>query len=87
MIGNGQRFGEDAGRVGATNEYLIKDEVLFALEVHMSEENLEVLITLDDPGEDAQDEDNFNHFQADDTVAHRPGQPYSPGSDAAGKRK
>jgi hypothetical protein len=53
----------------------------------MSEENLEVLITIDDPGEDAQDEDNFNHFQADDTVAHRPGQPYSPGNDAAGKKK
>jgi len=34
----------------------------------MSEEDLEVLITLDDPGEDAQDEDNFNHFQTDNTV-------------------
>ena len=45
----------------------------------MSEEDLEVLITLDDPGEDAQDEDSFNHFQADNTVAHRPGKPYSPG--------
>ena len=45
----------------------------------MSEEDLEVLITLDDPGEDAQDEENFKHFQADNTVAHRPGQPYTPG--------
>ena len=52
--------------------------MLFALEVHMSEEDLELLITLDDPGEDAEDEDAFNHFQADNTVAHRPGQPYSP---------
>ena len=43
----------------------------------MSEEELELLITLDDPGEDAQEEDNFNRFQADNTVAHRPGQPYS----------
>lgn len=43
----------------------------------MSEEDLEVLITLDDPGEDTQDEEIFNHFQADNTVAHRPGKPYS----------
>lgn len=44
----------------------------------MSEEDLELLITLDDPGEDAQDEANLNHFEADNTVAHRPGPPYSP---------
>jgi hypothetical protein len=31
----------------------------------MSEEDLELLITLDDPGEDALEEDTFNHFQAD----------------------
>ena len=41
----------------------------------MSEEDLELLITLDDPGEDDLEEDTFNHFQADNTVAHRPGQP------------
>jgi hypothetical protein len=28
----------------------------------MSEEELELLITLDDPGEDAQEEDTFNHL-------------------------
>jgi hypothetical protein len=48
--------------------------MLFALEVHMSEEDLEVLITLDDPGEDDLEEDTFHHSQADNTVAHRPGQ-------------
>ena len=48
--------------------------MLFALEVHMSEEDLEVLITLDDP-EDPEKEDTFHHLEADNTVAHRPGQP------------
>ena len=43
----------------------------------MSEEELESLITLDDPGEDTLEEDTFNHSQAGNTVAHRPGQPYS----------
>jgi hypothetical protein len=47
---------------------------VICLEVHMSEEDLEVLITLDDPGEDALEEDTFHHLQADNTVAHRPGQ-------------
>ena len=47
--------------------------MLFALEVHMSEEDLEVLITLDDP-EDPEKEDTFHHPQADNNVAHRPGQ-------------
>lgn len=41
----------------------------------MSEEDLELLITLDDPGEDALEEDTFNHFQAGNTVGYRPGQP------------
>ena len=40
----------------------------------MSEEDLEVLITLDDP-EDPEKEDTFHHLEADNTVAHRPGQP------------
>ena len=39
----------------------------------MSEEDLEVLITLDDPGEDTLEEDTF-HLQSDNSVAHRPGQ-------------
>ena len=43
----------------------------------MSEEDLEVLITVDDPGEDTLEEDTFNHSQAGDTAAHRAGQPYS----------
>jgi hypothetical protein len=41
----------------------------------MSEEDLEVLITLDDPGEDALEEDTFDHFQADNTVAYGLDQP------------
>ena len=47
--------------------------MLFALKVHMSEEELEVLITLDDPGEDTLEEDTFH--QADNTGAHRSPQP------------
>jgi len=35
----------------------------------MSEEELELLITLDDPGEDALEEDTFDHSQAGHTVA------------------
>ncbi len=38
----------------------------------MSEEDLEVLITLDDPGEDTLEEDTFH--QPDNTVTHRSGQ-------------
>jgi hypothetical protein len=49
--------------------------MLFALEVHMSEEDLELLITLDDPGEDTLEEDTFNHFQAGNTIAYPRGQP------------
>jgi hypothetical protein len=40
----------------------------------MSEEDLELLITMDDPGEDTLEEDTF-HLQADNTTAYRPGQP------------
>jgi hypothetical protein len=46
----------------------------------MSEQDLEVLITLDDPGEDDLEEDTFH--QADSTGAHRSIQP---GSDPPGK--
>jgi len=38
----------------------------------MSEEDLEVLITLDDPGEDTLDEDTF-HLESDNTVVRDPG--------------
>ena len=40
---------------------------LFALEVEMSEEDLEVLITLDDPGEDTLEEDTFHNHQVENT--------------------
>ena len=40
----------------------------------MSEEDLELLITTDDPGEDTLEEDTF-YDQADDTTARRSGQP------------
>ena len=39
----------------------------------MSEEDLELLITTDDPGEDTLEEDTF-HLQADHTTARRSGQ-------------
>ena len=47
----------------------------------MSEEDLDVLLTLDDPGEDTLEEDTFH--QADNTGEHRSSQP---ASDAAGKK-
>jgi hypothetical protein len=43
-------------------------------EIHLSEEDLQLLITLDDPW-DAQEEDTFNHLQAENIVAW-PGQPF-----------
>jgi len=58
------------------------DEFVFALDVHMSEQDLEVLITIDDPGEDALEEDTFH--QADSIGADRSTQP---GGDPAGKEK
>jgi hypothetical protein len=42
---------------------MIRDEV-FDFEVEMSEEDLELLVTLDDPGEDDLEEDTF-HNQAE----------------------
>jgi hypothetical protein len=42
-----------------------------SLEVHMSEEELEVLITLDDPGEDTLEEDTFHKKQR--SVGSAPG--------------
>ena len=43
----------------------------------MSEEDLELLITLDDPG-DEQEEDTFNH-QAENTLEFWLGKPYPEG--------
>ena len=51
----------------------------------MSEEDLELLITTDDPGEDTLEEDTF-HLQADDTTERRTGQPQQ-GGDASSKQK
>ena len=45
------------------------EESVFDLEVHMSEQDLEVLITLDDPGEDELGEDTFHNLQAENTPA------------------
>jgi hypothetical protein len=44
----------------------------------MSEENLEVLITLDDPG-DVPEEDTFNHLQAQNTLDYWLGQRFPAG--------
>lgn len=38
----------------------------------MSEEDLEVLVTLDDPGEDDLEEDTFH--QGEESITRRPGQ-------------
>ena len=51
----------------------------------MSDEDLELLITLDDP-EDPEKEDTFHNIEADNSVAHRPGQPQQ-GGDPTGKQK
>ena len=51
----------------------------------MSEENLELLITMDDPGEDTLEEDTF-YLQADKTTAGRSGQPQH-GGDPTSKQK
>lgn len=50
----------------------------------MSEEDLEVLITLDDPGEDALEEDTFHQADNSDANWSRPAQP---GGDPIGKPK
>ena len=44
----------------------------------MSEEDMELLITTDDPGEDTLEEDTF-HLKADKTTAGRSGQPQQSG--------
>jgi len=51
--------------------------MLVALEVHMSEEDLEVLITLDDPGEDNLEEDTFHGHKAENIS-----QPITQGDDS-----
>jgi hypothetical protein len=51
----------------------------------MSEEELELLITTDDPGEDTLEEDTF-HPQADIATAQRSGQPQQ-GGDPTRKQK
>ena len=42
--------------------------------IHMSEEDLELLITIDDPG-DLQEEDTFNHLPDENTLDFWLGQP------------
>ena len=51
----------------------------------MSEEDLELLISMDDPGEDTLEEDAF-HLQSDDMTARRSGQPQE-GGDPTSKQK
>ena len=50
----------------------------------MSEEDLELLVTLDDPGEDTLEEDTFH--QAVNAVEHWPRRPQQ-GGDATNKQK
>ncbi|HEV7395940.1 MAG TPA: hypothetical protein VGN86_05475 [Pyrinomonadaceae bacterium] len=51
----------------------------------MSEEDLEVLIAMDDPGEDTLEEDTF-HLQSDNLTARRPDQPQQ-GGDLTSKQR
>ena len=51
----------------------------------MSEEDLELLITTDDPGEDTLEEDTF-HPQSDNMTARRSGKPQE-GSDPISNQK
>jgi hypothetical protein len=51
----------------------------------MSEEDLEILVTLDDPGEDTLEEDTF-HLPPDHKTARRLGQPQRDG-DPTSKQK
>jgi hypothetical protein len=44
--------------------------------IQMSEEDLELLVTMDDPGEERQ-EDTFKHLQAEDTLQYWLGQTFS----------
>ena len=44
----------------------------------MSEEDLELLVTLDDPGEDDLKVDTFDHAQTGNTAAYLSGQPLPP---------
>ena len=59
--------------------------VTLRTEVQMNEEELEVLVTMDDPGEDTLEEDTF-HLQADNLTARRSGQPQL-GGDPTSKQK
>jgi hypothetical protein len=49
----------------------------------MSEEALELLITMDDPGEDTLEEDTF-HVHADNAIAHQSCQPEPGGAPTKG---
>lgn len=51
----------------------------------MSQEDLELLVTMDDPGEDTLEEDTF-HLQSDNMTARRSAQPQE-GGDPASKQK
>jgi hypothetical protein len=51
----------------------------------MSEEDLELLITTDDPGEDSLEEDTF-HLQSENMTARRSGQPQE-GGELTSKQK
>jgi hypothetical protein len=50
----------------------------------MSEEELELLVTTDDPGEDTLEEDDF-HLQSGNTTARRSGQPQQGGTRPANR--
>lgn len=51
----------------------------------MSEQDLELLVTIDDPGEDTLEEDTF-HLQADNAIARWPSQPHEVATPTSKKR-
>ena len=53
----------------------------------MSEEDLESLITLDDPGEDDLEEDTFEHPQAEHTLEDWLGQRFTASQPTSGSRQ
>jgi hypothetical protein len=52
----------------------------------MSEEDLELLIKTDDPGEDTLEEDTF-HLKSDNMTARRSGQPQQGGDPTSNNQK
>ena len=84
--GNALRGQNLEGRMttGCLPSVVIREDKTLVVGVQMSEEDLELLITTDDPGEDSLEEDTFH--QGDNATAGRSGRAQQ-GGDAIGKQK